>query len=92
MDPLTEPFRNIITLASLAYTFTTVHTFQYYMHNLNNDTNAPNLPDNKSIASSSVQNALTVTGIARKTSGCWTDDEIKLLLHYVKSKCTLTTA
>jgi hypothetical protein len=89
---LTEPFRNIITLASLAYTFTTIHTLQYYMRNLNNDTNAPNLLDNESIALSSVQNAPAATGIVEKTSGRWRDSEIKLLLHYVETKCTLTTA
>jgi hypothetical protein len=87
---LNERFRNIITLASLAYTFTTIHSLQYYMRNHDNDTSALNLPDNnESIASSSTP---TASGTSEKTSGRWTDDEIQLLLHYVATKCTLTTA
>ena len=62
------------------------------MRDLDNDTNAPNPPDNDSIASSSIRNAPAATGSSEKTSGRWTDDEIKLLLHYVGTKCTLTTA
>lgn len=92
---LIERFRNIITLASLAYTFTTIHTLQYSMRTHNNDTAAPNPQDNGSTASSSVHDvpaAPSTTGSVEKTGGRWMDNEVNLLLDYVEANCTLTTA
>jgi hypothetical protein len=65
------------------------------MRSHSNDTNAPISHDNESLASSSNQITPAATSMAEsseKTSGRWTDDEVKLLLNYVEAKCTLTTA
>src|SRR5277367_4806622 len=54
-------------------------------------------PLNQSSASTqtsthNTQPAAATTSTSKKTSGQWTDNEIKLLLDYVESNCTLTTA
>jgi hypothetical protein len=52
-------------------------------------------PLNQSSASTQTSTHNTqpaTTSTSKKTSGRWTDNEIKLLLDYVESNCTLTTA
>ncbi len=104
---LIQCFRNAIWLASLAYIFTTLHTIQYSMqgHTDNgsykttaqnpqdDNTITRNPPDNASPTSSSMHNILATASTveSEKTSGCWTMDEIHLLLDYVKANCVLTT-
>jgi hypothetical protein len=95
---LLQHFHYIISLSSLAYIFTAVHTIQYAMwdHN-NNDTSTQDHsnPSSHSASTSThnTQPATTSTSESnKKASGRWTDDEIKLLLDYVESNCTLTTA
>ncbi len=44
------------------------------------------------MASSSIPAAASTTGSVEKTSGRWTNDEVKLLLGYVEANCILTTA
>jgi hypothetical protein len=98
---LIRHFRQILSLASLAYIFTSIHAIQYSMrdHSDDNDT-ALNPQDTDSThfsASSSAHNipqAATTsnTEISEKTSGRWSNNEIMLLLDYVEENCTLTTA
>jgi hypothetical protein len=117
---LLHRFRYITSLASLAYTFTTLHAIQYSMrdhddsfddiHDNNNNTvnttstqatalsaQTPQDNDstNPSAASASTYDTPTTTSMSEtieKTSGRWTDNEIRLLLDYVEEQCTLTTA
>jgi hypothetical protein len=100
---LIQHFRHIISFASLAYTFTTLHTIQYSMRNLsdNNDTTAQTTEDHDSTnfsASSSTHDtpAIISTENIEKTnasaSGRWTENEISLLLDYVEANCVLKTA
>ena len=93
-------FRYIILLSSLTYTFTALHTIQYAMqdHNdYNTTTTAQDYdPDHSQAASTSTHNATqpattSTSESMKKSSGQWTDNEVKLL-NYVESNCTLTTA
>lgn len=94
--PLLHRFRYIISLSSLAYIFTALHTIQYTMqdHDDNDTTTQDHDPLDHSASTSThnTQPATTSTSeSSKKTSGRWTDNEIKLLLDYVESNCTLTT-
>ena len=102
---LLQQFRYILSLASLAYTFTALHTIQYYTMANSNRRSAttqptppdPSHPTNPSAsASSSGSQATPATTSApinqEKNNGRWTDEEIKLLLDYVSANCALTTA
>ena len=103
-NTLLQQFRYITSLASLAYTFTTLHTIQYAMRDPDNDTiTQPSLPHdhdltNPSALSSGAQDTSTTSTSenlepqAEKTSGRWTEDDINLLLDYVEGNCILTTA
>ena len=100
---LLQRFPYLTSLASLAYTFTTLHTIQYAMRDHDNDTitQLPQGPQpdhdatNPSASSSAPRDTSTTTGSAsenlEKTSR-WTENEIKLLLDYVEGHCVLTTA
>jgi hypothetical protein len=103
---LIQYFRQIISLASLAYIFTTIHAIQYSMRDNTDDSNStPAAPplnphDADSVYYSSASSSLhTFTQTAttsntegsEKTSGQWTTDEILLLLEYVRENCVLTT-
>ena len=100
---LIRRFRHIISLASLAYAFTILHTIQYSMRdhdNLNDDTTAQletaGDHDSTNFSASSTHNTVnTPTASAsenlEKTSK-WTEAEVKLLLDYVEANCILTTA
>jgi len=64
-------------------------------HDDNDITTQDHDPSNHSASTSThnTQPATTSTSESiKKTSGRWTDNEIKLLLDYVESNCTLTTA
>ena len=94
---LLQRFRYIISLTSLAYTFTTLHTIQYSMrdHDDNNDTTGPDHDSTNPSASSSTHDTPAITSTSEnveKTSGQWTENEVKLLLDYVEANCVLTTA
>ena len=96
---LLQRFHQIISLASLAYTFTTLHTIQYSMrdHNYNNNTAQTQQDHNSMNLSASTYDTPPATGTSetiKKSTGSsrWTETEIKLLLDYVKENCTLTTA
>ena len=103
---LLQRFRYITSLASLAYTFTTLHTIQYAMRDHDNDTPQPPQPDDSTEASSSAAPVTTNTSSSaahdtiatttskslEKTSGRWTENEVTLLLDYVEGHCVLTTA
>jgi hypothetical protein len=94
---LVQQFRSIVSLASLAYIFTVLHSIQYTMRNLDDSTNQ-NPQDHDSThhsALSSTNDTLATTstsGTAEKTSGRWTEHEIDLLLSYVEQNSILTTA
>jgi hypothetical protein len=98
---LIQCFHHIISLASLAYTFTVLHTIQYSMWNHgDNDNDAPaqtagDYESTNFSASSSTHNTPATASTSEnieKTSGQWTKNEIKLLLNYVEANCVLTTA
>jgi hypothetical protein len=103
---LIQRFHHILSLASLAYTFTILHTIQYSMRghespdNDNNDPTAQTVGASDSTsysASSTVDTPLPTTVTAstseniEKPSGQWTDNKVRLLLDYVEANCTLTT-
>lgn len=100
---LIQCFREIISLASLAYAFSSIHAIQYSMldHNMDttDDTDDQNLQDNDMAShsgstSTGTHNPPTIpntSSSSEKTSGRWTDDEIHLLLDYVSVNCTLNT-
>jgi hypothetical protein len=93
---LIQQFHHIISFASLAYTFTTLHTIQYSMqdHCDDNNTTAQTTEDHNSTnlsASSSTQDTPSTSENSEKTSGQWTKSEITLLLDYVEANCVLTT-
>jgi hypothetical protein len=96
---LIQRFRNIISVATLAYTFTSLHTIQYSMRHPAEATEESD--DETSTGAhwqnpqSSTHDTLADTSAAagnEKTSGRWTSDEINLLLDYVEANCVLTTA
>ena len=96
---LLQRFHQIISLASLAYTFTTLHTIQYSMrdHDYNNNTAQTQQDHNSMNLSASTYDTPPTTGTSEtieKSTGSsrWTETEIKLLLDYVEENCTLTTA
>ena len=97
---LIQCFRHIISLASLAYTFTVIHTIQYSMrnHDNDNDDDAQTAGDyestNFTVSSSTHDTPATASSSENieKTSSRWTENEIKLLLDYVEANCVLTTA
>jgi hypothetical protein len=100
--PLVPYFRNILSLASLAYTFSGIHAIQYSMLNHDMDIDDPAdliLQDNDFAShsgSTSTHNHPTVADTSQASSlektSRWTDHEITLLLDYVEASCTLTTA
>ena len=81
---LLQWFCYITSLASLAYTFTTLHTLQYAMTDHDNNTQLPQ-PDHDLMdpsASSSAAHDTPTTSTSEKlekTSGQWTKNKIKLL-------------
>ena len=98
---LLHHFRYIISLASLAYTFTILHAIQYSMrdHNDINNTTAQTPQDydstNPSASTYDTVDTPTNTSMSEtieKSSGWWTENKVKLLLDYVEENCTLTTA
>ena len=96
---LLQRFHQIISLASLAYTFTTLHTIEYSMqdHNYNNNTAQTQQDHNSTNLSAFTHDTPPTTGTSetiKKSTGSsqWTENEIKLLLDYVKENCTLMTA
>ena len=94
---LLQRFRYIMSLASLAYTFTTLHTIQYSMrdHDDNNTTGPPDHHSANLSASSSTHDTPAATSTSEnieKTNSRWTETEVNLLLDYVEANCILTTA
>jgi len=91
-----QSFRQILSLASIAYTFTTLHAIQYSMsaHNDDNTTAPQDATDNNTIAQIPLDNASMAASSnnASSTSGRWSHKEIQLLLDYVKANCVFTTA
>jgi PKD repeat protein len=93
---LIQRFRYILSIASLAYTFTILHAIQYSMQDHDDNDSTTQNPDlTQYSASSSTHDTPATTstaGTAEKTTGRWTDQEIDLLLNYVEGNCILTTA
>jgi hypothetical protein len=97
MDGLIQHFRHVISFASLAYTFTTLHTIQYSMrdHCDSNNTTAQDHDSTNFSTSSSTQDtpaSVSTSENIEKTSGRWTESEVVLLLDYVEANCVLMTA
>ena len=94
---LVQQFRFIVSLASLAYTFTVLHTLQYTMRNQRNQddsttgTQAQNQQDHDSNLSST-NDTTNTSGTSEKNDGRWTEQEIYLLLNYIEQNSILTTA
>jgi hypothetical protein len=94
---LVQRFRFIISLASLAYTFTVLHAIQYSMQNPD-DSTTRNLPDHDSTdysTLSSTNDTLATTstaGTTEKSNKRWSVQEINLLLDYIERNSILTTA
>jgi hypothetical protein len=101
---LIQRFRNIVSVASLAYIYTSLHTIQYSMQH---HSEAAESDDETATASgagcatgtqnspSSMHDTLAETSTAtgtEKKSTRWTTDEINLLLDYIEANCVLTTA
>src|SRR5438270_13606518 len=98
-------FHQIISLASLAYIFTTIHAIQYSIrdHEVDDiDSTSPNPQDmtdsteSHHSASSATHNlpqtaTASNTKSSERTSGRWTNDEMALLLKFVRDNCVLTT-
>jgi hypothetical protein len=99
---LLQWFRCITSLASLTYTFTTLHTIQYAMRDHDNDNDTTTQPPqldcdltHPSASSSTAHDTPATTSTLEnldKTSGRWTENQIKLLLDYVEGNCVLMTA
>ena len=97
---LMQQFRHIISLASLACTFTTLHTLQYMQDHSqadNDNTTAQTTEDHDLTtfpASSSTHNAPVSTENTEKASASsrWTESEITLLLDYIEANCVLMTS
>jgi hypothetical protein len=101
---LVHRFRHIISLASLAYTFSGIHAIQYSMleHDMDVDnpedqSRAQNTQDNESASHSaltSTHNPSTIANTSNsseRTSGRWSEQESGLLLDYVEANCSLNT-
>jgi len=97
-------FRQIISLTSLAYIFTTIHAIQYSMRDHVDDMDSLNpqgvadSTESHYSASSAIHNlpqtattSTSNTESSERTSGRWTNNEIALLLEYVRENCVLTT-
>lgn len=95
-DSLIKQFRQIISFASLAYTFTTLHTLQYYSmpdSNVDAQTTEDHDPTNFSASSSTHDTPASTENIEKASaSNRWTDKEVSLLLDYVEANCVLKTA
>jgi len=95
---LIQHFHHIISVASLTYTFTTLHTIQYLMWDHDHNTTAEPTEDHvltNISALSSTHDTPTTTSASENienTSSQWTEDEIHLLLDFVKANCILMTA
>ena len=104
---LLHRFRNIVSLASLTYTFTALHTIQYSMRDHDNNNAGLGATQASSTAQTplgqdydsanhtlSTHDTPTTTSISEtaEKSGRWTENKIRLLLKYVEKNCTLTTA
>ena len=99
---LLQHLHYIISLSSLAYIFTTFHIIQYTMQDQDNNNTGTgtlqdhgcDLSDHSALAFTHDTQPTTTSTLEsiKKTSNPWTDNKIKLLLDYVESNCTLTTA
>jgi hypothetical protein len=93
-----QRFRYIVSLASLAYTFTVLHAIQYSMDDHHDDGSTTQNPQDHDSTNhstlSSTNDTLATTSVvetAEKSSKQWTEHEIDLLLQYVEQNCVLTT-
>jgi len=93
---LLQQFRYILSIASLAYTFTSLHTIQYSMRDHDdNDNTTTQAPHDSTTASSSTHDTPATTSTAEnveKSSSRWSEDEVKLLLDYIEANCVLRSA
>lgn len=96
---LIRQFRHIVSLTSLACVFSGIHTIQYSLldHDMD-DIEDRNLQENDSTSHSGftstpdTSNPADTSSNSGKASGCWTDQEITLLLDYVEAHCSLNTS
>ena len=97
---LIQQFHQVVSLASLACVFSGIHTIQYSLldHNMMDDIEDCNLQENDSASYSgftstpnTISNPGDTSSNSGKASGHWTDQEITLLLDYVKTHCSLNT-
>ena len=102
-NTLMRHFRNVVSLASLAYIFSGIHAIQYSLLQLeaasdynmdDSDTgnNNHNLQEPGNASSSHTSNPADTSSNSWKASGCWTDQETSLLLDYVEAHCPLNTS
>ena len=106
MDPhtLAKQFRHVVSLASLAFIFSSIHALQYslldYDATMENSENQTSPQDNASTSHlnfTSTPSHDTSTSNPADTSsssvkGRWTDQEINQLLTYVEAHCPLNTS
>jgi hypothetical protein len=88
-------FRQILSLASIAYTFTALHTIQYAMsaHDDDNTTTPQDATDNNTSAQIPPDNAsIAASSNNASSTSRWNHEEIQLLLDYVEANCTLTSS
>lgn len=95
--PLIQSVGNILSLASLAYTFTALHSVRYFMHHHNSQLTAAHIPqpeDNNTAARNDNTSLLTynVEDTSKEDSKSitrWTPAETQLLIEYVATNCVL---
>lgn len=97
---LVQRFRYIVSLASLAYTFTILHAIQYSMQAQGQEpqdddpqsmTEDYSTHRSASLSTHDTPATTSAAGTSEKTSNRWTDQEINLLITYVEGNCVLTT-
>ena len=90
---LIRNFRQILSIASVAYTFTSLHTLQYAMRSHEDDNPVPdNTIDNSTMTQNTPDDASITASSNVPSSGRWSSDEIWLLLAYVEANCVFTAA
>ena len=96
---LIRQFCHVVSFTSLACVFSGIHKIQYSLldHNMMDVIENCNLQENDSTSHSgftstpNTSNPANTSSNSGKASGCWTDQEITLLLNYVKTHCSLNT-
>ena len=103
---LAKQFRHVVSLASLAFIFSSIHAIQYSLLDSDYDTSMENTenPTSSQDNASTVHSNLTSTPShntsnsnpadtsSSSAKGRWSDQEINQLLSYVEANCPLNTS